>query len=421
MQEYYRFISQCIVFPEANKPLSEDPFAILIDQKDHLGKVYLSRPFFEVRLLAPEHQIILGHVGSGKSSLFEKLPGVQPEGLAVLSVRLALGERPHLREVQTGASGKERVLSLPWVIAAIFDAYWQARLLNASTRLNYYPRLRLDEGWREEFRWFYQHFPPADPVVYDEHELMAWLQAAPSQPLSAYSEASLLRRLVRLALRPALPVDEVGGVQAEPGGERSSGVDAQKTAAPRRPYQKIYVWLDGADHLTAQEIPQLLDDVQMLYGLGIPGLRFKLFLDDSWELRVRQVEPVSQGAIAVEYIPAWSETELSKLLLLRLQGWNPNVPQDWPNLIPSNISDYSARRYLLKRICERAVEAYTNPAWQTLPDAPVHALRLARRVLEDLAVRYERLQDPQSEPLPKFTLSDLNNLVSHYPDGEEEE
>jgi hypothetical protein len=384
-QIYLEFVRRYILLQETKHVLI-DPFALDVSP-DMVGIIHVNRSDVEAEVGQPGTKIIVGPVGRGKTALFRKLstsPTVQ-----TLVVPLPL------TEIGTSVSEHEilrgEVSLLDLLARHIFECYWQNLLLDPVKFDRFYYQLRQHEWWKSRLRWFYHRYPPLNPEISEQFELVAWLNALPPHELPSLKDSpkDILRGLVRFVTFTA-----------------SQGFDV---ALARQPYAQIQILIDGTERLSSEAIKNLIQDTQKLYDLYLGQMQFKLFADPMLLPQIEAMECVRQGRVTVYRLPPWNEQDLRQLLDTRLRTYQPGeyVEGNWGQLIPDTHLQLAARMRFIETIVKNAREP-PDDAEDDL-DAPIHVLRLSRVLLAACAGCWEK--DGFKLPLG---MKDIDELICLY-------
>ncbi|HET91012.1 MAG TPA: hypothetical protein ENN99_09795 [Chloroflexi bacterium] len=270
-QRYREFVSRYLL-PEGEKLSGGDPFS-LIPPAERAEGAYVTRRPVETELGRWGNRIVLGRKGSGKTTLFNRLPALLPKYTLVVPMSLA------------SAQNQANLLNLDILAPAIFDAYWQSLLQSPARRGQFMPRLRQDREWMAKLRWFYHRYPPTYPEISEDFELMAWLNAGLENQIfgSQIASEEALQALVDFVI--------------------------SSPPAPPLLYAHIQILVDGA-------VEGL--DWQRLYDLDLLGLSFTLFADSSRQEWLEGFDCVQCGGVAVYRLPTWQGEELRQILERRL-------------------------------------------------------------------------------------------------------
>lgn len=389
-QKYLEFISRYIL-PQQTEGLL-DPFEPDVPE-DKLDSVYVSRSGVEGQVCRLGTGIIMGLKGSGKTTLFRRIPSLSTEPDA-LFVQLPLSEvlssvlSPEMKRGEIG------LLRAGVLIQHIFNSYWQNLLLSPDMRAEFLPQLRQELWWMESLRWFYHRYPPTKPEIREEFELMTWLDAPSSGGLfgGGITPEDELCETVRLV----------------------TSIDPQRMrfGAYVAPYDTVQVLVDDTDDLDEPAIIRLVRDARRLHGLFEERIQFRLFVDSSRRKLVEEIDCVKRGDVGLYLLPEWNEQELHELMFNRLSAYNkgeftsydrkkpPQIGKTIPGLKPD------ARRSFDSSIVKGAMRAYRQK--ETDSDAVTHLLRLARGVFAACAgVWSDRYRPPLGD-------KQVNELVDIY-------
>jgi len=387
-KRYLEFVRRFILMLDGDDQTSPtvDPFAIDLPA-EFVDRTYIVRELVMSEIGHPATWLILGETGIGKTTIWAKLLSQTDE--SVLTVGLDLHRADG--ELFKGGilSGKTSFLAPALLIPRVFEAFWEKTILSVQRRDRYLHRLRADRRWMELLRWFYRRYPPSHPPV-DDHELMAWLNVpAQAEPLRdqlpLFASLSELLRLITWSVSQ----------KSFDGLEKFFQV-----------YTKVLVLLDGTRQLSAPAVRRLVEDAQGLYDMDVDNLRFKLFIDMTWEPQIAGMDCVRQGRTKVFILPPWSEQDLSRLLRLRVYSFQVGGPTTDATKMPEYalgkvLADSGAVRSELRDCLESLIANGSQ-------GIPLHALRLARCVVGACAGCWvEEFQPP-------LGIADIRRLIDLY-------
>jgi len=384
-QKYKEFVARYLLGQEVGQP-PVDPFAVDV-AADKFEGIYVDRGDIESEISQLRTGIILGPEGSGKTTLFRKLPALLPS--PTLVVRLPLAQIGASVPEQELMEGKVSPLTADLLVRHIFDAYWEDLFLKPGNRERFLPQLRQDQRWMTRLRWFYQRCCPLHPQIAREFELMAWLNAAPSsEPLGPKITAEdTLRELVNFVAATTWYEERFGA-----------------TLLP--PYARIQVLVDGTERLSNWAITRLVQDAQRLYDLYLGHLQFTLFVDSAWRTQIENMECVRQGRVTVYRLPEWSPERLREILHRRLTAHRRGefAEYDWGKLIPDGHLTAAAKSQFVGAIVDGATRVYQK---DDDLDAPVHVLRIARGLVAACGGNWQQYAPPLRD-------EHIKELVDYY-------
>ena len=355
-QTYLEFIARYILQQRDDQPLV-DPFALDVPA-DMNEDIYVERETVENEVVRSGTLIVLGPEGSGKTSLFRRLPRLLTLRNRALIVQLSLDQIGASVPEQELMEGKISLLTAELLARYIFDAYWEDLIHAYDKRAQFLSQLRSNQWWMRMLRWFYHRYRPLYPEIPEEFELLVWLNTPLlSEPFNPNAPEDTLRELVRFVT-----------FQQE-----------QYGASPSQPYARVQVLIDGTERPSNPAIIRLIQDAQKLYDLHLGIVQFKLFADSAWQGQVKTMDCVRQGRVPAYNLPQWREDELHQILHHRLTAWGRRgeyTEYNWGNFIPARCLKPAARTGFVKTIVGGATRVYSEK--ENDLDAPIHVLRLAR-------------------------------------------
>lgn len=367
--------------------LEDDPFVVTIP-RERVPVVFVECPQFE-EMREPGSRILLAKRGMGKTFMCmmlelslskgeeEKPSGKlrKPENLVVginlPRVGAALCSRPEL------ARGGASYLSPDVLTQRVFNAYWEE--IRNPQKADAYERLRSKRAKMEALRWFYCQYPPDRLLSADDDpEFALWLtQDMPQGPFSTqYNLILPLEEALRLIID-----SEIGA------------------------YERVYILVDGTETLSPRALERLLEDAQVLYGMRLPGLELKIFLEYEWKGQVGAIlDGVRTGEIEVVKITEWTEERLWELLRRRVYA----VARD------QHYTEQLEEYCLDNLLC--GFSSYANPRTRPIESeiakssqgSPRHALRLARALLSKCAELCYSL------PSERLRGEHVQEVIRHY-------
>jgi energy-coupling factor transporter ATP-binding protein EcfA2 len=388
-QKYLEFVARYLLHWETERPLV-DPFApdVPVDKAEG---VYIVREDVENEIGQSATKIILGARGSGKTTLFRRLPALLHNQALVIQLPLA----------QVGASVPEQdlmegtvsLLTVDLLARHIFDTYWEDLVRDPTKRARFLPQLRRDQWWMTTLRRFYHRYRPLRPQIPEEFELMTWVNALPqSGPSNSYTPEDAVRELIRLVT-----------------------FQQERYGAPlSQTYTQIQVLIDGTERPSNLAIARLIQDAQRLYDLYLDRVCFKLFADATWQNQIEGMDCVRQGRVAVYHLPQWRAEELRQILLRRLAAWMPGefadtsiqTDYDWSKHVPDTHLKPAAQSHFVQIVVEGALRTYDEKDGL---DAPIHVLRLARGLVAACAGCWE-----EQGYVPPLGVDQIGELVDLY-------
>lgn len=387
-KRYLEFVRRFILMLDGDDQTSPtvDPFAIDLPA-EFVDRTYIVRELVMSEIGHPATWLILGETGIGKTTIWAKLLSQTDE--SVLTVGLDLHRADGELFKGDILSGKTSFLAPALLIPRVFEAFWEKTILSVQRRDRYLHRLRADRRWMELLRWFYRRYPPSHPPV-DDHELMAWLNVpAQAEPLRdqlpPFASLSELLRLITWSVSQ----------KSFDGLEKFFQV-----------YTKVLVLLDGTRQLSAPAVRRLVEDAQSLYDMDVDNLRFKLFIDMTWEPQIAGMDCVRQGRTKVFILPPWSERDLSRLLRLRVYSFQVGGSTTDAKKLPEyNLGNMLADSGAVGSELRECLESLIVNSSQGIP---LHTLRLARCVVGACAGCWaEEFQPPLGR-------DDIRRLIALY-------
>jgi hypothetical protein len=299
--DYLKLVADYLLLRETGQP-PIDPFALDVPGKRAEG-VYVERQVVEKEIGQWDTQIAIGPEGTGKTTLFNRLPALSPRQTLVL--RLSLAEMAaSISEAPAKSDPIDSQLSA-LLVRRIFDAYWEELLQQGSVRAQYLGDLRRDKSWMDKLRWFFQNTLPVHPDIPSEFELAAWLKTVPPhEPFGRLTAQATLTELVQW-VTSAVPAQPQYGVR------------------PPQPYVRVQVGVDQDEALSEETSLRLLQALRRLRALYPGQLGFKLFSDTSWGDMAQELSDVQQGRMRIYRLPRWRADELRRMLHFRLAGQKP--------------------------------------------------------------------------------------------------
>lgn len=395
--QYLEFVARYITLGQSTSLV--DPFAITVSS-EHASDLIVDRSRLTNETSRASSQFILGLGGSGKTTVFEQLPdwleAYSPHPLVVSLPIDRIGLFPSSAPAENNRI--DSWLTMELLAQHIFDTLWEKQLRDPEAS-SYEPQLLQNaaehKAYWERFRWFYHRYPPRYPGSERNFAMLAWLKMPPKEVWNdALPAHEVLRQLVKLVTYN--PTIETFG------------------RVPKfRPYDSIFVLIDGTESLPPPALKRLLRDIQKLHASYIEGLYFKVCLNSTWQPTVQKLECVREGRISIYQMPGWSSEELKDLLEQRLLLPFENAPwteplQNWLKPVPANSLDPDKRQEIAETINKHAIEASGLDGL----DAPIHVLRLARVVLAACAGCFIDLFDPAIK-LP-LSVDDIEKLCLQY-------
>ncbi len=395
-KRYLDFVRDHVLTPA--KDIYVDPLAVDISQ-EVIKRVFVIREHVEEEITSPGCRIVIGPVGSGKTTLVNHLSTNQStisrKGTTItddspLTVVLLRSEINMLLAEHDFLEGRTSVASSRIFVHKVFDTYWDY-ITAHETFLWVMRRSPEWAEWLHRLRWFYQHCLPVQRWLPKEPDLMAFLDGDDSTlPYSSHiTSEQALRALVSFI---TTPLDE-------------RVIPVGNEIMPRS-FTRVQILIDGTESFSTPGFKRLLVDIQQLYELLYPKIEFKLFSDESWLGNILDdMECVNEGRVPIYSLPVWNEKELKELLLSRFQYYS-KVPaffqgnEEWPITIPAIYLHPGVEETLLSRILESCVERRVG--------APLHTLRLMRAVLAACAGCWEDIfQTP-------INAADVEHLMDLY-------
>ncbi len=359
--KYLQFVARYFSSSSSNDNAQhlQDPFSINLPDA-LLPSFYLERSRVHDEIKTIGTKIIRGKKGSGKSTVVRiwTEPGLYDVSRRLHELIVPVGMSNPVIAIKLIA-GEESLLTSKILTHLIFDTFWSYLICNDNKRGLHLPSLRSNQEWMITLRWFYANFPPLHRHCVNDFELRTWLHATPYFEEFYGKDGNpedILRELIHFII---------------------SSNKFDKSKAPLK-LHRIRLLVDGTvHHNSAKAIQRLINDAEALHDLFIPHMEFLLFIDSAPLVeKIKKMNCVSRGEVRVYEFPLWEDSELTKLLSLRIKrsGDDHEYDDKIEQRIPDEYLTTAAKNQFTKVLLDSFLPDDRDPT-------PLHALRLARAFL----------------------------------------